>query len=71
MLLPNIHPPVNRSERAQQQYAKHRAPQQAYRGGVGASDLPCTICCTAANALPWPANIAAKYACHLTLGCNC
>jgi hypothetical protein len=71
MLLPNIHPPVDRREKTLQQHARHRAPQQAFRGAVGASDLPCTICCAAASALPWPASIAAKAACGLISGCGC
>lgn len=71
MLLPNIHPPVDRSEKARQRHVKHRGPEQAYRGAVSASDAACTICCAAADALPWPASIAAKAACGLISGCHC
>jgi hypothetical protein len=71
MLLPNIHPPVDRSEKTRQVHVKHRGPEQAYRGAVSASDVPCTVCCAAANALPWPVNIGAKAACGLIPGCGC
>jgi hypothetical protein len=71
MMLPNIHPPIDRSEKFRQQHVQHRAPEQSYRGAVSASDLVCDICCAAANALPFPANIAARLACHAAHGCNC
>ena len=71
-MLPNIHPPVDRSEKTRQQHVKHRASQQSFRGAVGTSDWRCDVCCFAAYALPWPWNNDAKKACHAAMpGCYC
>ena len=61
-MLPNLSPPIDRSEKAMQG-VKWRAPEQAYDGTVGASGIECTLCMAAANALPWPASMAAIAAC--------
>ena len=66
-MLPNIQPPVNRSERARQQHVKHRAPQQSFRGAVGASGIACTLCMLACDQLSGIAKSLCQTACNHTV----
>ncbi|MDF1696352.1 MAG: hypothetical protein P1U56_10985 [Saprospiraceae bacterium] len=60
MNLPNLSAPVVRN-----------ANTRFSTEGVNPSNAACTACCIAANALPWPASIAAKAACKAIGGCSC
>ena len=67
-MLPNIQPPVDRSERARQQHVKHRAPQQSFRGAVGTSEsIPCMLCMAACNQLGGIAKSLCQMACNATV----
>ena len=69
-MLPNIHPPVDRSEKARQQHVKHRVPQQTYRGAVSASsDITCQFCMAACDQLEGEAKTLCKLACSTTIDC--
>ena len=69
-MLPNIHPPVDRSEKARQRHVKHRAPQQAYHGAVGASQNKwCEFCMAACDQLEGEAKTLCKLACSATIDC--
>ena len=66
-MLPNISPPIDRSEKAMQG-VQYRGPQQAYRGSVNASDpISCTICMTACALLPFYIKPFCIAACNATV----
>jgi hypothetical protein len=65
-MTPNFCAPVDRSPEAMQGI-KHRGDVQAFSGNVAGSGIACTLCMAAANALPFPADIAAKAACNATV----
>ena len=51
-MLPNISPPIDRSEKAMQG-VQYRGPQQAYHGSVTASNpIACAICMAGCDLLP-------------------
>lgn len=58
-MLPNICPPVDRNEKAQQR-ASRRGPEQAYRGGVSESGIACDLCKRACNRLPFGSGICKR-----------
>lgn len=65
-MTPNICAPVDRSPEAMQG-VKFRGDDQAFAGAINGSNIACDLCKAAANALPFPANIAAKAACSATV----
>lgn len=65
-MLPNIAPPVDRSEEAMQGIMR-RAPAQAFHGHVGASNLPCSICMAGCSLLPFGAKQLCEAACNATV----
>lgn len=65
-MLPNLSPPVDRSELAQQGLA-YRSGDQAYNATVEASGIACSICMAGCSALFGPAKIACVAACNVTV----
>ncbi len=62
-MIPNLSPPVDRSQLAQQGLT-YRSNEQAFSGSVQASADPCAICLTACDVLPWPASAVCRAACN-------
>lgn len=50
-MLPNIHSPIDRSQRSMQRMAARRAPVSKVRGGVSNSGIICTLCQAGCSAL--------------------
>lgn len=65
-MLPNLSPPVDRSELAQQGLT-YRSDEQAFHSSVEASGIACTICMAGCSALAGLAKQACQAACHATV----
>lgn len=67
-MLPNIHSPIDRSERFMQRKVAHRSPRTKSRGGVrSSSGITCTLCQMGCNALSGTAKQLCLMACNATV----
>lgn len=66
-MLPNIHSPIDRSERYRQRRVAHRSPRTKVRGGVANSGFACTICQLGCDQLSGIAKTLCQTACNNTV----
>ena len=66
-MLPNIHSPIDRSERFMQRKVAHRSSRTKSRGGVRSSGIACTICQMGCDALSGTAKQLCQMGCNATV----